>query len=134
MSVEHEAYSVRWARNQAHAPDPHVGPYLQKCTSFIRAGLTSALEHDLSAEEEGCTIPFYQDPARPEKRESFAASFFVVDGGDWCLPIYRGDHPFPPEDATRLAKVGPHLGKIIRLNQEFGAFEAVSQISGAERR
>src|SRR5271156_6694600 len=36
MSVGHEAYSVRWARNQAHAPDPHVGPYLQKTTSFIR--------------------------------------------------------------------------------------------------
>ena len=36
MSVEHEAYSVRWERNQAHAPDPHIGPYLQKTTSFIR--------------------------------------------------------------------------------------------------
>ena len=42
MSVEHEAFSARWARNQAYAPDPHVGPYLQKTTSFIRAGWTSA--------------------------------------------------------------------------------------------
>ena len=64
MSVEHEAYSVRWARNQAHAPDPHVGQYLQKTTSFIRAGWTSAVEHDLSTEEERCTIPFYEETDR----------------------------------------------------------------------
>ena len=58
MSVEHEAYSVRWERNQAHAPDPHVGPYLQKATSFIRAGWPSAIEHQLSTEEERRTLPF----------------------------------------------------------------------------
>ena len=117
MSVEHEAYSARWARNQAHAPDPHVGPYLQKTTSFIRAGWTSAVEHDLSTEDERRTIPFYQETARPEKREWFAASFFLVDGGDWCLPIFRGDDPFTREDAARLAKVGPYLGKIVSLAQ-----------------
>ena len=133
MSVEHEAYSARWARNQAHAPDPHVGPYLQKTTSFIRAGWTSAVEHDLSTEDERCTIPFYQETARPEKREWFAASFFLVDGGDWCLPIFRGDDPFTREDATRLAKVGPYLGKIVSLAQKFAAFDAASKLSALER-
>ena len=38
MSVGHEAFFDLWVRNQAHAPDPHIGPYLQKCTSFIGAG------------------------------------------------------------------------------------------------
>lgn len=133
MSVEHEPYSVRWARNQAHAPDPHVGPYLQKTTSFMRAGWTSALEHDLSTEEERCTILFYQETARPEKREWFAASFFLVDGGDWCLPIYRGDDPFGHEDATRLATVGPYLGKIVGLAQKFAAFDVTSKLSALER-
>ena len=133
MSVEHEAYSVRWARNQAHAPDPHVGPYLQKTTSFIRAGWTSAVEHDLSTEEERRTLPFFQDTARPEKREWFAASFFLVDGGDWCLPIFRGDDPFTPEDATQLARVGPYLGKIVSLAQKFAAFDAASKLSAFER-
>ena len=133
MSVEHEAYSARWDRNQAHAPDPHVGPYLQKTTSFIRAGWTSAVEHDLSTEEERCTIPFYEETARPEKREWFAASFFLVDGGDWCLPIFRGNDPFTREDATRLAVVGPHIGKIVSLAQKFAAFDAASKLSALER-
>jgi DNA-binding CsgD family transcriptional regulator len=133
MSVEHEAFSARWVRNQAHAPDPHVGPYLQKTTSFIRAGWTSALEHDLSTEEERRTLPFFQETARPEKREWFAASFFLVDGGDWCLPIFRGDEPFTREDAIRLAGVGPYLAKVISLAKKFAAFDAASKLSALER-
>ena len=31
MSEGHVAFADRLTRNQAHAPDPHVGPYLQKC-------------------------------------------------------------------------------------------------------
>src|SRR5580693_6055237 len=27
MSLGHEAFADLWARNQVHAPDPHVGPY-----------------------------------------------------------------------------------------------------------
>jgi DNA-binding CsgD family transcriptional regulator len=133
MSVEHEAYSVRWERNQAHAPDPHIGPYLQKTTSFIRAGWTSAIEHDLSTEEERRTLPFFQETARPEKREWFAASFFSVDGGDWCWPIFRGDDPFTPEDAIRLARVGPFLAKVVSLARKFAAFDVTSKLSALER-
>ena len=66
MSVGHEAFFDRWVRNQGHAPDPHIGRYLERCTSFIRAGQTSALEHDLSTEEERRTLPFFLETARPE--------------------------------------------------------------------
>ena len=59
MSEGHVAFADRLTRNQAHAPDPHVGPYLQKCNSFRRAGWASVLEHDLSTEDERRTIPFY---------------------------------------------------------------------------
>ena len=101
MSVGHEAFFDLWARNQAHAPDPHIGPYLQKCTSFIRAGWASALEHDLSTEEERRTLPFFQETARPGKREWLAMAFFSVEGGDWCFPIYRGDDRGPFTRKTR---------------------------------
>ena len=133
MSVEHQAYSVRWARNQAHAPDPHVGPYLQKTTSFIRAGWTSAVEHDLSTEEERRTLPFFQETARPEKREWFAASFFSVDGGDWCWPIFRGRPPVYARRRGTLAGVGPSLAKIVSLARKFAAFDAASKLSALER-
>jgi DNA-binding CsgD family transcriptional regulator len=135
MSVGHEAFFDLWVRNQAHAPDPHVGPYLERCTTFIRAGRTSAIEHDLSTEEERRTLPYFQETARPGKREWFAVSFFSVEGGDWCLPLFRGDDrgPFTPEDARRLARVGPYLGKIVSLAQKFAAFDAASKLSALER-
>ena len=75
-----------------------------QCTSYMRAGWTSALEHDLSTEEERRTLPFYQETARPEKREWMAISYFWVDGRDWCMGFYRGDDPFTPEDARHLAQ------------------------------
>jgi DNA-binding CsgD family transcriptional regulator len=133
MSEGHVAFADRLTRNQAHAPDPHVGPYLQKCDSFRRAGRASVLEHDLSTEEERCTIPFYQETARPEKREWMAGSFFSVEGRNWCLPVFRGSDPFTREHAKRLARIGPYLAKIVSLAQKFAAFDLTSKLSALER-
>jgi hypothetical protein len=133
MSEGHVAFADRLTRNQAHAPDPHVGPYLQKCDSFRRAGRASVLEHDLSTEEERCTIPFYQETALPEKREWMAGSFFSVEGRNWCLPVFRGSDPFTREHAKRLARIGPYLAKIVSLAQKFAAFDLTSKLSALER-
>jgi DNA-binding CsgD family transcriptional regulator len=135
MSVGHEAFADLWARNQAHAPDPHVGPYLELCSSFIRAGWPSALEHHLSTEEDRRTLPFFHETARPGKREWLAMAFFSVEGDDWCFPIYRGGDrgPFTPKDARRLAEVGPYLAKIVSLARKFAAFDAASKLSALER-
>src|SRR5271155_4822074 len=105
MSEGHVAFADRLTRNQAHAPDPHLGPYLQKCDSLRRAGRAYVLEHDLSTEEERRTLPFFPETARPEKREWLAGSFFSVNGRNWCLPIFRGDDPFAGEHATHLVSV-----------------------------
>ena len=131
MSEGHVAFADRLTRNWAHAPDPHVGPYLQKCNSFQRAGWASVLEHDLSTEEERCTIPFYQETARPEKREWMAGSFFSVEGRNWCLPVFRGGDPFTREHARRLARVGPYLAKIVSLARKFAAFDLDLETLGA---
>ena len=133
MSEGHVAFADRLTRNWAHAPDPHVGPYLQKCDSFQSAGWASVLEHNLSTEDERRTIPFYQETARPEKREWMAGSFFSVEGRNWCLPVFRGSDPFTPEDARRLAKIGPYLGKIVSLARKFAAFDLTSKLSALER-
>jgi DNA-binding CsgD family transcriptional regulator len=135
MSVGHEAFADLWGRNQAHAPDPHVGPYLELCTSFIRAGWPSALEHHLSTEEDRRTLPFFRETARPGRREWLAMAYFSVEGGDWCFPIYRGGDrsPFTPKDARRLAEVGPYVAKIVSLARKFVAFDLTSKLSALER-
>jgi PAS domain-containing protein len=135
MSEGHEAYADLWARNQAHAPDPHVGAYLETCTSFIKAGWASALEHHLSTEEERRTLPYFQETARPAKREWLAIAFFSVEGRDWCLPLFRGNDrgPFTPEDARRLAPIGPYVANVVSLAEKFAAFDVTSKLSALER-
>ena len=133
MSMGHEAYADLWTRNQAHAPDPHVGPYLELCTSFMRAGWASALEHHLSTEEERRTLPYFQETARPARREWLAVAFFTVASHDWCFPLFRGGDggPFTPEEARRLAPIGPHVAKVVSLAEKFAAFDATSRTLGA---
>jgi DNA-binding CsgD family transcriptional regulator len=135
MSIEHEGFSDLWNRNEPHAPDPHVGPWLERCKYFIRSGCGSAIEHQFSTEEERRTLPYYQETARPARREWQAFVYFSVEGDDWCLPIYRGDDrgPFTPADAKGLAKVGPSLAKVVSLARKFAAFDAASKLSALER-
>jgi DNA-binding CsgD family transcriptional regulator len=135
FSTGHEEFDDLWARNQAHAPDPHVGVYLQKCNAFIRAGYPSAIEHQFSTEEERETLPYFQETARPAKREWLALAYFSVEGGDWCLPLFRGGDsgPFTPEDAQLVGGVGPYVAKIVSLARKFAAFDVASKLSILER-
>jgi DNA-binding CsgD family transcriptional regulator len=136
MSIEHEGFSDLWNRNEPHAPDPHVGrAWLERCKYFIRTGCGAAIEHQFSTEEERRTLPYYQETARPGRREWQAFVYFSVEGDDWCLPLYRGDDrgPFTPADAKGLAKVGPSLAKVVSLARKFAAFDAASKLSALER-
>ena len=136
MSEGHVAFADRLTRNWAHAPDPHVGPYLQKCDSFQRAGWVSVLEHDLSTEDERRTIPFYPETARPEKREWMAGSFFSVEGGNWCLLGFSAEATrSPAKTRDALPGVGPYLAKIVSLARKFAAaFDLTSsKLSALER-
>jgi hypothetical protein len=119
MSAGHEAFFDRWVRNQARAPDPHIGPYLQKCTSFIGAGWASALEQDLSTGKSAERCPFSRKRRVPGNANGLQWPFFGR-GRDWCFPIYRGGDrgPFTSEDARLLAGVGPYVAKLVGLAQK----------------
>ena len=128
-STGHEVFDDLWARNQISAPDPHVGVYLQKCNAFIKAGYTSAIEHQFSTEEERRTLPYYWETARAANRDWLALAYFSVEGRAWCLTLYRGDDegPFTPEDAQLIGGVGPYVAKIVSLARKFAAFDVASK-------
>jgi DNA-binding CsgD family transcriptional regulator len=122
MSVGHEAFFDLWVRNQGHAPDPHVGPYLERCTTFIRAGRTSAIEHDLSTRKNAGLYPTFKRRVRGNGNGLRCPSFrSKAETG-----AYRSS-------AGRLARVGPYLGKIVSLAQKFAAFDAGSKLSALAR-
>jgi DNA-binding CsgD family transcriptional regulator len=127
MSAEHAEFSDLWRRNQTHAPDPHP----IRCILFAKAGHASIVEHQVSSEEERRTLPYYWETARPARREWLATSFFKVDGRSWCMPFYRGGDrgPFTPNDASKLAGIGPRIGAIAGLAMKFSAFDVDSKLS-----
>ena len=86
----------------------------------MRAGRASALEHHLSTEEERRTLPYFQETARPARREWLGAAFFTVASHDWCFPLFRGGDggPFTPEEALRLAPIWPHVTKVVSLAEK----------------
>ena len=107
----HLAFVNRLTRNQAHAPDPHVGPYLQKCNSFRSAGWASVLEHDLSTEEERCTIPSYPGDGATRKKKVACGVLFSVEGRNWCLPVFRGGDPISRAEHARRPRQGRPISR-----------------------
>ena len=108
-------------------------PTFKNATSFIRAGWTSALEHDLSTEEERRTLPFFQETARPEKREWFAASFFSVEAATGACRSSAETTRLRPK--TRHASPGsdPTSAKSSVWPRKFAAFDVASKLSALER-
>ncbi len=126
-STAHQAYSELWGRNQEFAPDPH----LERCGRLYGLGRRFLIEHDVSTEEERRALPHYQETARPSDREWYAGVGFIVDGSVWCLPTYRGakQGPVTRKEGHYLAKLGPHLARLIRLAERFAATNLASGLS-----
>ena len=129
-------FSIAGCATKAHAPDPHVGPYLEQCTYVHKGGSglgprtrsldggraqhTSLLSGDGATGEAGvvCGVLFLG-----RRRQTGACR----SSAETTEPVY------PAKTPRRLARVGPYLGKIVSLAQKFAAFDAASKLSALER-
>ena len=126
-STAHEGFLENLLRNQDFAPMPHI----QRCGRLYGSGRKFLIEHDISTEEERLTLPYYRITARPSGREWYAGAGFSVDGGVWCLPVFRGakQGPFTPKEGRYLAGIGPHIARVVRLAERFAATNLASGLS-----
>jgi len=131
VSTAHVAFCDRWKQNEAHAPDPHS--FL--CSSPDRKRPPVILEDDITTEEERKLFAYYQETAKPADRDWWAAGRFHVDGRKWCLVLYRGRDagPFQRSDTGPIARVGPHMTRVISLAEKFASFRAESELATLER-
>jgi DNA-binding CsgD family transcriptional regulator len=127
ISSGHADFAELWLRNEDHAPDPHI----ERATPFFWNAHPSIVEDQISTEEERRTLPYYQETARPGKREWFASANFAVAGRKWCFPLYRGAKrgPFTPDEARYIAAIGPHVGRMVGQAEKFAAFNTASELS-----
>jgi DNA-binding CsgD family transcriptional regulator len=131
MSSAHEQFAELWSRNQEFAPMPHI----RRCARLYGLGRESLIEHDISTEEERLTLPYYHETARPGGRDWYAGTGFSVDGGVWCLAVFRGTKqgPFARSEGRYLAGIGPHLARVVRLAERFAATSLVTGLSALEQ-
>jgi DNA-binding CsgD family transcriptional regulator len=131
ISSAHEQFAELWARNQEFAPMPHI----QRCGRLYGLGREFLVEHDISTEEERLTLPYYHETAGPGGRDWFAGTGFSVDGRIWCLAVFRGTKqgPFAPTEARYLARIGPHLARVVRLAERFAATSLATGLSALEQ-
>ena len=125
----HEDFAQIWLENEAHAPDPHIA---RNPTSKVR-GRSYILEEDVSTEEDRRTLPYYRETARRGNRDWWAATCFVVEGRNWCLPLYRGARrgPFSIREAGYFVRVGPHIARIIALAEKLSGVESCGRCQPA---
>jgi DNA-binding CsgD family transcriptional regulator len=126
----HEDFAQLWLRNDPHAPDPHIPR-----ASLHETSEDFVLEEHVSTEEERRTLPYYQETARPGKRDWWAAARFKVEGRPWCLSLYRSAvrGPFSVEEARYAAAAGRHLSRIIGLAEKVADAGALSGLRMLER-
>jgi DNA-binding CsgD family transcriptional regulator len=131
ISTGHEEFAELWLRNEPHAPDPHfeLGRYR------LHKGWAVLLEQQLTTDDERRTLPYYQETAWPAQREWLALSKFMVGGSSWWLSAYGSNRrgPFTPDEAQRLAMVGPRLAPIVSMAEKFSAFQVTSSLMGLDQ-
>jgi DNA-binding CsgD family transcriptional regulator len=131
VSTGHEVFADMWVRNEPHVPDPHFDHWRWQ----PHRRLPVVLEQQLFSEEDRRTLPYFQETARPTRREWHANARFKVGGSRWAFSAYRSDSrgPFTSDEAQRLAVVGPHLAPIVSMAEKFAAFQVTSSLLGLDQ-
>jgi DNA-binding CsgD family transcriptional regulator/PAS domain-containing protein len=117
-ATEHAGFSELWWERIDGAPDPHVKR--PRKLGLVGRGHGFVVEDDISTPEERATLPYYQEIARPGRREWWAAISFESNGRSWCLPMFRDAKrgAFSHDGARGYLGVAPHLGRMIGVAEK----------------
>jgi DNA-binding CsgD family transcriptional regulator len=131
MSSGHREFADLWLRNQFHAPCP----ISVRAPLRYLAGYDTTLQQEIISEEEMRRSAYFNETARPAKREWWAATGWSVGDKSWCISFYRTGRqgPFSPREAARLRLLQPHLARITSLADRLSDAGVLSALSALER-
>lgn len=110
-SIEHREFTALWREKVGEAPDPHIRHPVPTPNSRFRF----IVEEEISTPEERRYLPYYQEIAKPGRRDWWAAIGFMVKDRRWFLSFYRAAEkgPFDPRDEAVFLQMAPHLRRIV---------------------
>lgn len=110
-STEHAGFSDLWL---ARLEDPLDDPHSTRGCRYPIASQPCIIEHNITSDQERAALPYFNEVARPGKRDWWALLRTETARGAWCLNLYRGARggPYGPEDALRIAEAAPLLRRL----------------------
>ena len=129
-STEHLEFTALWLERIDSAPDPHAerARRLRKSAPYFIA------EDEITTPEERQRLPYYQEIARPGRREWRAIVGFKVKNRTWCLPTFREGKkgPFELQDAHRFLSIVPHFARILSAAEQLANRRADASLTTFE--
>jgi DNA-binding CsgD family transcriptional regulator len=94
----------------------------------LRGGRPVVIEHDLATDEERKHLRHYNDLYLRWGFPGFAMVGFRIDGESWSVPLLRSatQGHFTHEESERLAHLGPHFRRMIRLSERLARDRAIA--------
>lgn len=137
MSSGHREFADYWLRNEPDFPDP----FPAKATAARNSPLlcesrrTYLIQHEIMAEDEWRSIPYFHETARPARRDWWAGISLAVADESWCFSFYRDAKrgPFTHMEGRRFADLAPHLSRMVAQAEKFADARLVSALSALDR-
>lgn len=109
-STEHASFTDIWL---ARIEDPLSDPHSARSRYPVRMH-ECVTEHQITTDDERAHLPYFNEVARPGKREWWAILRAKTRHQDWCLNLYRGGRqgPFRPAEAAEVSRAAPRLGRL----------------------
>jgi DNA-binding CsgD family transcriptional regulator len=109
-SAEHASFTDIWL---ARIEDPLSDPHSARSRYPIRS-YSCVTEHQITTDDERAQLPYFNEVARPGKREWWAILRANTRHQAWCLNFYRGGRqgPFGPAEAAEVSRAAPRLARL----------------------
>ena len=117
-SSEHAGFHELWlARIEDPRTDPHSDVRRYQCFP----GRSFITEHEFTTERERMYLPYFNEVARPGRREWWAILRAKTGHQSWGLNLYRGARrgPFGSDEAKEAARTAPQLRRLGEMVERF---------------
>lgn len=102
---------------------------------LMEAGRSVILEHELATDDERKSLRHYNELYLRWGFPGFAMTAFRAGGRPWAVPMLRAaaQGHFGREEVPSLARLIPHLARMIRLSEKFALRHASAELDTLER-
>lgn len=131
-STEHASFSDLWL---ARIEDPFSDPHSVRPRHHPKPSCPCVTEHQITTDDERAHLPYFNEVARPGRREWWAHLRAKTGRQAWSLNLYRGGQrgPFGPKEAAEVGRAAPRLRLLGAMVERFAQVGWDARLDGFNR-